>query len=73
MEAIGKQRDKSVLVRAEAPSAEPDGAVLADGWQRGLEIELFSFLFRNPGAVFSTRELYAKVREQNLLSYSAEL
>ena len=29
------------------------------------EFELFSFLFRNPGAVFSTRELYAKVWEQN--------
>jgi DNA-binding response OmpR family regulator len=29
------------------------------------EFELFSFLFQNPGMVFSTRELYRKVWEQN--------
>lgn len=29
------------------------------------EFELFSFLFRNPGVVFPTRELYKKVWEQN--------
>jgi DNA-binding response OmpR family regulator len=46
-----------------------EGRSLAkDGKDVGLsprEFELFSFLFRNPGAVFSTRELYAKVWEQN--------
>jgi two-component system response regulator ResD len=29
------------------------------------ELELFSFLFRNPGSVFSTRELYKNVWGQN--------
>ena len=46
-----------------------EGRSLAkDGKDLGLsprEFELFSFLFRNPGSVFTTRELYKRIWEQN--------
>jgi DNA-binding response OmpR family regulator len=69
-------RDGGAAIRSAAPvlrrgpfALDAEGRSLAkDGVDLGLsprEFELFSFLFRNPGAVFSTRELFKEVWEQN--------
>jgi DNA-binding response OmpR family regulator len=63
------QRDSAPVLSLGPFTLDIDGRSLAkDGKDLGLsprEFELFSFLFRNPGAVFSTRELYKKVWDQN--------
>ncbi len=61
-------RDASPVLSSGPFTLDIEGRSLAkEGKDLGLsprEFELFSFLFRNPGVVFSTRELYRKVWEQ---------